>query len=180
MHTWFLTEDHPRVCGKDTAFFKLSSLSAGSPPRVREGPCQIESIIEWIRITPARAGRTKKEAARYKELWDHPRSRGKDSVIQPKSKSLSGSPPLAREGLLNLLNFSIHTGITPARAGRTSSCFTRAHIHRDHPRSRGKDSNGIPSTLTLLGSPPLAREGPRFPRLRLSSSGITPARAGRT
>ena len=51
-------EDHPRVCGKDSSMNFKNCLSAGSPPRVREGPASGYVEAEVRGITPACAGRT--------------------------------------------------------------------------------------------------------------------------
>ena len=64
---------------------------------------------------------------------------GKDSNSSIEKSCLTGSPPLAREGLLCVLPLVSVTGITPARAGRTvKGDEVELHI-KDHPRSRGKD-----------------------------------------
>ena len=50
--------DHPRVCGKNSAYLLEATSNLGSPPRVREKPFLpfFESIFH--RITPACAGKT--------------------------------------------------------------------------------------------------------------------------
>ena len=80
--------DHPRVCGKDLKIIKIQCQCLGSPPRVREGLIRCNSIVNNIRITPARAGRTSVFIKIQTLTKDHPRVRGKDFPvpgITPKS-----------------------------------------------------------------------------------------------
>ena len=69
--------------------------------------------------------------------------RGKDVRDSAVDEYDLGSPPRAREGLLNLLNLSVHTGITPACAGRTLARVIYISHAQDHPRVRGKDSSRL-------------------------------------
>ena len=90
---------------------------------------------------------------------DHPRSRGKDCPKPIYLHKWSGSPPLAREGLLIQMIKKGPGGITPARAGRTSIFLSHTRPFQDHPRSRGKDYIYRENTSKKLGSPPHVREG---------------------
>ena len=91
-----------------------------------------------------------------------------------------GSPPLAREGLVDGFISMSKEGITPARAGRTIIICLLLLVLGDHPRSRGKDSLSQCSASGKEGSPPLAREGLQKTNWMTERGGITPARAGRT
>ena len=94
----FRSQDHPRLCGKDSPFALASCFLAGSPPLMREGPEMMLKNNGMPRITPAYAGRTVAERHVLLSSRDHPRLCGKDIpklcsiVISP------GSPPLMREG----------------------------------------------------------------------------------
>ena len=70
--------------------------------------------------------------------------------------------------------------ITPARAGKTAKSSSSSNQQWDHPRSCGKDSIVVLHVFCHLGSPPLVRERRCFRPCSLQSSGITPARAGKT
>ena len=54
----FHRQDHPRVCGKNLKGLNPATLLSGSPPRVREKLSPFRSIILYLRITPACAGKT--------------------------------------------------------------------------------------------------------------------------
>ena len=73
-----LTEDHPRVCGKNRAPELVGNPDKGSPPRVREKPVLIVLITVISGITPACAGKTAKDARRKPSVKDHPRVCGKN------------------------------------------------------------------------------------------------------
>ena len=92
-------EDHPRSRGKDFEFLLHCPRQPGSPPLAREGQLNCLTHIHRHRITPARAGRTQSGCTTWCEKKDHPRSRGKDLPSFNPGYCISGSPPLAREGL---------------------------------------------------------------------------------
>ena len=58
--TWMTMklQDHPRSCGKDHCAFHSFRSLLGSPPLVRERPAKGVMRMYWLRITPARAGKT--------------------------------------------------------------------------------------------------------------------------
>ena len=73
--------DHPRSCGKDPLFVKKFSFTPGSPPLVRERLIHSRKRKRFMRITPARAGKTKRIAGSNHRSRDHPRSCGKDFYV---------------------------------------------------------------------------------------------------
>ena len=95
--------DHPRSCGKDTNWTNGKYRLLGSPPLVRER-------------LDCRLGNT------YNRR-DHPRSCGKDFINQTEMGQLPGSPPLVRERPFQGVPPEMSVGITPARAGKTTSHF---------------------------------------------------------
>ena len=69
----------------------------------------------------------------------------------------TGSSPLAR-GLPCFFHVGgDRPGIIPARAGFTRRGARFVLTYRDHPRSRGVYWIGMPDTVDLRGSSPLAR-----------------------
>ena len=51
-------EDHPRRCGENSAVINLRNVVVGSPPQVRGKPDKFGSTTQYVRITPAGAGKT--------------------------------------------------------------------------------------------------------------------------
>ena len=93
---------------------------------------------------------------------------------------VSGSPPLVRERLNRGFTCVLSSGITPARAGKTSTTASCHFAGWDHPRSCGKDLYPALFAAAVLGSPPLVRERQVPKNNREPNSRITPARAGKT
>ena len=114
------SRDHPRSCGKDGQDTVTSMRLQGSPPLVRERLNDGKGGIKPVRITPARAGKTGHAERESNQLWDHPRSCGKDvEELSGKSQD-TGSPPLVRERPAASAASDLSAGITPARAGKTN------------------------------------------------------------
>ena len=113
------TRDHPRVCGKNSIFLVNSSISLGSPPRVREEHASTVRDIYQRRITPACAGRTPVMSNPTLNVWDHPRVCGKNPQRSFTMYSTPGSPPRVREELDETTLPGYIPRITPACAGRT-------------------------------------------------------------
>ena len=89
--------DHPRVCGKNEVRAVKFSYVVGSPPRVRE-KLQMEGVlVKRARITPACAGKTKKELQSLSNKQDHPRVCGKNIELSDRVGTELGSPPRVRE-----------------------------------------------------------------------------------
>ena len=109
----------PRVCGKDSILSEMHVLISGSPPRVREGLFGRTFWRTISGITPACAGRTQGCILHSQGSQDHPRVCGKDVDVDVMFKTVPGSPPRVREGLVSASLCSIITRITPACAGRT-------------------------------------------------------------
>ena len=152
--------DHPRACGENASSFRVRPDAYGSPPRVRGKLTFRQSCAPFIRITPARAGKTK--ACSHSTVF------------------CSGSPPRVRGKPLFCFRSRIRGGITPARAGKTRRWVQGGVTHQDHPRACGENSCRAAVSSAVAGSPPRVR-GKRPPRPRRSQCrGITPARAGKT
>ena len=77
-----------------------------------------------VGITPAYAGKTAEFEDGGRWYRDHPRLRGKDWVMASSMMNGIGSPPLTRERQAVAAMLDLHTGITPAYAGKTHVyCF---------------------------------------------------------
>ena len=172
--------DHPRSRGVYMARLGREEKREGSSPLARGLPHRLG--VEFIErgIIPARAGFTLPRLLLRRWSRDHLRSRGVYSGFSSKSRSMSGSSPLAR-GLPRAASLvQVRIGIIPARAGFTGPMRGPQRICRDHPRSRGVYMSSIMKTAGRAGSSPLARGllGKLVPVL--SGERIIPARAGFT
>ncbi len=80
---YFVSWDHPRVCGKYIICSSMSAFSLGSPPRMREVQ-ELEFVDrEHFGITPAYAGSTRSNSSIICASRDHPRVCGKYELHVP-------------------------------------------------------------------------------------------------
>ena len=156
------------------------SVGCGSPPHARGRLAKAGVSTSDIRITPACAGKTTAPAFPTCATGDHPRMRGEDATRDVREELNPGSPPHARGRRQDGLVHDVLERITPACAGKTSSCRRRRHRPADHPRMRGEDWLVRWALAESSGSPPHAR-GRRASEVSLKGlEGITPACAGKT
>ena len=173
-------KDHPRMRGEDSPAGFAKSLGNGSPPhaRGRHGVGLPAGVV--VGITPACAGKTRIPASAPPRRTHHPRMRGEDSLKMISPQAVEISPPHARGRLECRVCFRQVLGITPACAGKTQRFKPLHDAGPDHPRMRGEDKSGVAPVGKGRGSPPHARGRLGFHCTQTTSSGITPACAGKT
>ena len=89
-------QDHPRACGYHFSQTPKTTMSIGSPPRLRV-PCVGKLLINpWARITPALAGTISLRAYLLEIVWDHPRACGYHGYRKTVLVGRLGSPPRLR------------------------------------------------------------------------------------
>ena len=91
-----LNEDHPRLCGEKRSPLLIATSINGSPPPVRGKEYVLPLERSPIRITPACAGKSKKESNGGKIRRDHPRLCGEKMFAKTIIDSDAGSPPPVR------------------------------------------------------------------------------------
>ena len=133
------SQDHPRMCGKDTQYKQHLKDKLGSPPHVRERHLLGSLGCYGFRITPACAGKTLAVDVVVDVFKDHPRMCGKDASKREYIHGLGGSPPHVRERRWCFSLVSFYGGITPACAGKTTNGNPGTAWPWDHPRMCGKD-----------------------------------------
>ena len=129
--------DHPRACGEKLPDGKCTLYPQGSPPRMRGKGLNILLVLLILRITPAHAGKRKRQADRLQEGQDHPRACGE------KCPSLRERRHWHR--------------ITPAHAGKSVFRPDVLFPFGDHPRVCGEKTVTDLSRLVEQGSPPRVR-----------------------
>ena len=115
----YYIQDHPRVCGENLLAEEGLSEAAGSPPRVRGKPDNLDEHDLIIRITPACAGKTKEQGGSYPSHKDHPRVCGENISHFARLSHAGGSPPRVRGKLARQKIWTTQDRITPACAGKT-------------------------------------------------------------
>ena len=142
--------------------------------------CNLRTQGEFVRITPAGAGKTRPCSICRTRSGDHPRRCGENIVDYFYSFGAAGSPPQVRGKLC--CDSVCHTckRITPAGAGKTLVEHPRLKTNRDHPRRCGENNAIHGKRLNVVGSPPQVRGKPKPTSGTLPASRITPAGAGKT
>ena len=129
--------DHPRTRGEKQFFCCSMPLWWGSPPHTRgKVTIRIPTDTE-TRITPAHAG--------------------KSTSTTTSPGNWLGSPPHTRGKEKLRVAVKLRKGITPAHAGKSFVFGLLDACHRDHPRTRGEKSMGLPLGAGMPGSPPHTR-----------------------
>ena len=175
-----MARDHPRGCGENTAAPASRGLCIGSPPRMRGKLLEARLRRHQAGITPADAGKTKRQRIRTCRRQDHPRGCG-ENLSGFRTDSLPiGSPPRMRGKPVAPSTICHYRRITPADAGKTILRHFRRFGSRDHPRGCGENLVSPEQILHNIGSPPRMR-GKHSVRVLLQQRvGITPADAGKT
>ena len=101
-------------------------------------------------------------------------------MLKFEKQAYSGSPPHLRGKLHIKQSLYCLVGITPAPAGKTIYITIYLFLAEDHPRTCGENVEKGQFVALVEGSPPHLR-GKRLSYCScVSSSGITPAPAGKT
>ena len=111
---------------------------------------------------------------------DHPRVRGEKAHADPTHLWRAGSPPRVRGKVSAGGRDARQPGITPACAGKRSSCASTRLVARDHPRVCGEKRPCRARKMQGAGSPPRVRGKVALPAKPPELFGITPACAGKS
>ena len=130
---------HPRLRGENPIIVACRLPAAGSSPLTQGKPMPFIGNSHPKGIIPAHAGKTRRKPVQHDRHRDHPRSRGENTSVKPKSKIAWGSSPLTRgkrrvHGVTERL-----VGLIPTHAGKTGSRSCRLRPSTAHPRSRGEN-----------------------------------------
>ena len=171
--------DHPRVGGEKYSRPSYSRISMGSPPRGRGKVVAVRIAVAVDRITPAWAGKRETTLYRADHSEDHPRVGGEKTQPWLLRCRQRGSPPRGR-GKEMLWEYKDQTtGITPAWAGKSQLLVPALAAEWDHPRVGGEKLGGNEDEIQDVGSPPRGRGKGLTASASWTSTGITPAWAGK-
>ena len=110
---------HPRACGENSTWKKLTLKAAGSSPRVRgKQPHRFRPGTEH-RLIPARAGKTQGQQHRRQDVAAHPRACGENYFSIWSDGVNYGSSPRVRGKQLIPHIARVRCRLIPARAGKT-------------------------------------------------------------
>ena len=171
---------HPRSRGEHEPCLCTQGSRRGSSPLARGTRSRPATPTSKSGLIPARAGNTVLRSSSPHRVGAHPRSRGEHTRIVTLHALATGSSPLARGTLVDVVIRCAQAGLIPARAGNTLTPPSCSSPKRAHPRSRGEHDSYGDKVIKGADSSPLAR-GTRHRRHQSpESNGLIPARAGNT
>ncbi len=171
--------DHPRACGEKCIYRQYITACSGSPPPVRGKDTQQTNASSSYGITPACAGKSRSNERIWGIAVDHPRVCGEKVQSFYTGRLSAGSPPRVRgKGFWGARGF-VSQGITPACAGKRVPQIVMGIVNADHPRVCGEKLPRPSWPRMRPGSPPRVRGKELDLGHIKSSSGITPACAGK-
>ena len=136
---WHLiSQDHPRVGGEKVRYPLLMMTGAGSPPRGRGKASDVAASDAENRITPAWAGKSRRQRSNGLHRRDHPRVGGEKCWTRDALRWCQGSPPRGRGKDVNNGLLDTMAGITPAWAGKRAMDALPSAPAGDHPRVGGE------------------------------------------
>ena len=171
--------DHPRVCGEKSQVFDFDDCHWGSPPRMRGKAARSAPRKGLGRITPAYAGKSCRAVQSHWRARDHPRVCGEKAAILRAVWVPRGSPPRMRGKAASKVSGPGSRRITPAYAGKRGSRSRAGHPEQDHPRVCGEKASVVNELFCHQGSPPRMRGKATSNSKHKSTTGITPAYAGK-
>ena len=89
-------EDHPRLCGEKDTPTAESMSTRGSPPPMRGKVIYYYKYFSVAGITPAYAGKSRRQLPRSCTVQDHPRLCGEKAFKMLERSTKVGSPPPMR------------------------------------------------------------------------------------
>ena len=165
--------DHPRVCGEKKLNISPVPPHQGSPPHMRGKEIWRLRWTTRKRITPAYAGKSFRGGFWGGNCRDHPRVCGEKIEQRIRDYQAGGSPP-------HILYCSlVCSRITPAYAGKSILSDALRAGREDHPRICGEKISVPCSRGYPTGSPPHMRGKVCILMDSRSTTGITPAYAGK-
>ncbi len=191
---------HPRVGGDDCPSRRDLASTAGSSPRWRGRPVQVQVLVFSGGLIPALAGTTPAWFVQGQLQGAHPRAGGDDDRPLSRRRVRGGSSPRWRGrrdrggSLWSAMGSSprwrgrpasqVHDhrlqGLTPALAGTTAGLIEITRNERAHPRVGGDDVGFGHRFSRFGGSSPRWRGRLLVGRVGGRAEGLIPALAGTT
>ena len=131
-------QDHPRPCGEKQSNHQKCYFVPGSPPPMRGKVSRCPLRAPCIGITPAHAGKRHSSILYASVSADHPRPCGEKTGLYGEAYRETGSPPPMRGKDVHGKRQKKLWRITPAHAGKSSTCPSTLLIKQDHPRPCGE------------------------------------------
>mgnify|MGYP000962917541 CR=1 FL=1 len=171
---------HPRSRGENAFVVAYNKSETGSSPLTRGKRCARGGRRPRDGLIPAHAGKTSTGQDIVLASRAHPRSRGENRARPTALLRRGGSSPLTRGKHVWHADSLTGGGLIPAHAGKTAIAIARCVRPWAHPRSRGENAGGPPTTRRQPGSSPLTRGKPDQSGNQIVIRRLIPAHAGKT
>ena len=166
--------------GEKSTNFRDFNMELGSPPHGRGKVIAAGHISHGPGITPAWAGKRKRQPSISFDRQDHPRMGGEKPLLGSLVLLALGSPPHGRgKGIIYFAHEFLER-ITPAWAGKSNKNVQSTKDHKDHPRMGGEKNIVRKASFDPEGSPPHGRGKEPICINIFWRFGITPAWAGKS
>ena len=158
----------------------IATGRGGSSPRVRGKRSTCSCPPAGRGLIPARAGKTLRLRGERLAPRAHPRACGENRTRGVWTPGFVGSSPRVRGKRRTPRARRRQPGLIPARAGKTSRRLIPGRAPWAHPRACGENNRIMGTRWLMPGSSPRVRG--KHPRAHstTSTSGLIPARAGKT
>ena len=171
---------HPRARGEHHGVRENLYRDAGSSPRTRGTPLQLDHNDFQTRFIPAHAGNTDPRRGGDRRMPVHPRARGEHACTSGARVPPTGSSPRTRGTQLRVRRGRLQHRFIPAHAGNTWPHEQHQRSPAVHPRARGEHTSRPRTASRKTGSSPRTR-GTRGPARRdRRPRRFIPAHAGNT
>ena len=115
---------HPHACGEIYTARIARNVHTGSPPRVWGNPPDRRRVLQALRFTPTRVGKSSPAASPPASAAVHPHACGEITASARIARCTSGSPPRVWGNLLAALGGGGLLRFTPTRVGKSSAAAT--------------------------------------------------------
>ena len=166
----------PARAGSDDLCACAGGPGWGSAPDARGALRPTAVPAGSVGISPARAGSTRCPRRSRTRPRDQPRTRGEHSTACATRYASAGSAPHVRGAHLGNLLVTLPCGISPARAGSTTSSAPAACSPRDQPGTSGEHVSSRAGMTNWPGSAPHLQGVNHRAVQRVLPAGISPVR----
>ena len=177
---WRSLRKYPRVRGEETSLRGCAIIFMEIPPRARGREVIIPQHLQCVGNTPACAGKSNTIANEANKIRKYPRVRGEELPFSLWYWSRAEIPPRARGRDTIKLGDLEDLGNTPACAGKSGFGQMPEKCCRKYPRVRGEEDIAplmMPFTMEI---PPRARGRASYTAPAQTTTGNTPACAGKS
>ena len=171
---------HPRAGGENRPAARTRLRQCGSSPRGRGKQHPDKRRASGHGLIPARAGKTTCTGRSSPSQPAHPRAGGENFRDTLMPALWSGSSPRGRGKRGRSCTPDGTSRLIPARAGKTTWCHAWRRPATAHPRAGGENRTRGVTTPGFQGSSPRGRGKLIIFAWCCGTSGLIPARAGKT